>query len=52
MSAWAFSSPRSGRLVYERAKEMRVGTEVDADLFMQYDDDLRAIRDEAFLADK
>lgn len=38
-----------GRLMYERAKERKVGTEIDASLFMQYDDDLRAIRDTAFL---
>lgn len=41
-----------GRLIYERAKEKKIGTEVDRDMFMQYDDDLRAIRDRAFLADK
>jgi ornithine cyclodeaminase/alanine dehydrogenase-like protein (mu-crystallin family) len=40
-----------GRLIYERAKEKKVGTEVDQAMFMQYDDDLRAIRDSAFLAD-
>lgn len=38
-----------GRLLYERARERKVGTEIEADLFMQYDDDLRAIRDTAFL---
>ena len=34
---------------YERAKQQKVGTEIDAGFFMQYDDDLRAIRDTAFL---
>ncbi len=38
-----------GRLIYERAREKKVGTEIDASLFMQYDEDLRAIRDTAFL---
>jgi ornithine cyclodeaminase/alanine dehydrogenase-like protein (mu-crystallin family) len=38
-----------GRLIYERAKQKKVGTEIDAGFFMQYDDDLRAIRDTAFL---
>ena len=38
-----------GRLIYEKAKEKKIGTEVDASLFMQYDDDLREIRDSAFL---
>jgi len=38
-----------GRLIYERAKARGVGTEVDSSFFMQYDDDLRAIRDTAFL---
>lgn len=38
-----------GRLIYEKAKQKKVGTEVDSRLFMQYDDDLRAIRDSAFL---
>jgi hypothetical protein len=38
-----------GRLIYERAKSKGVGTEVDSSFFMQYDDDLRAIRDNAFL---
>lgn len=38
-----------GRLIYERAKEQKVGTQIDSRLFMQYDDDLRAIRDTAFL---
>jgi len=37
------------RLIYERAKARGVGTEIDSAFFMQYDDDLRAIRDEAFL---
>lgn len=40
-----------GRLIYQRAKEKKVGTEVDQGMFMQYDDDLRAIRDSVFLAD-
>jgi len=39
-----------GRLLYERAKQNKVGTEINADFFMQYDDDLRHIRDTAFLA--
>ena len=38
-----------GRLLYERATERKVGTEVDSGFFMQYDDDLRTIRDTAFL---
>jgi ornithine cyclodeaminase/alanine dehydrogenase-like protein (mu-crystallin family) len=41
-----------GRLIYERAREGKIGTEVDASLFMQYDDDLRAIRDTAFLGNR
>jgi alanine dehydrogenase len=41
-----------GRLLYERAKERKLGIEVERDWFMQYDDDLRAIRDTAFLSDK
>jgi len=41
-----------GRLLYERAKEKKVGTEIERDIFMQYDDDLRAIRDTAFLSDR
>lgn len=41
-----------GRLIYEKAKEKGVGTEVDSSMFMQYDDDLRAIRDSAFLTDE
>ncbi len=40
-----------GRLIYERAKKKKVGTEVDQGMFMQYSDDLRAIRDSAFLKD-
>ncbi len=40
-----------GRLLYEKAMERGVGTGVDSRFFMQYDDDLRAIRDTAFLAD-
>lgn len=38
-----------GRLLYERALERGVGTELPSSLFMQYDDDLRTIRDTAFL---
>jgi len=38
-----------GRLIYERAKEQKRGTEVDSRFFMQYDNDLRQIRDTAFL---
>lgn len=41
-----------GRLIYQRAKQKGVGTELDASLFMQYDDDLRAIRDTAFLGNR
>jgi ornithine cyclodeaminase/alanine dehydrogenase-like protein (mu-crystallin family) len=41
-----------GRLLYERAKEAKRGTEVDSRFFMQYDDNLRAIRDTAFLGNK
>ncbi|MEQ8321877.1 MAG: ornithine cyclodeaminase family protein [Rhodospirillales bacterium] len=38
-----------GRLIYERATEQGLGTQVPSSLFMQYDDDLREIRDNAFL---
>ena len=38
-----------GRLIYEKAKERKLGTEVSSELFMQYDEDLRAIRDTGFL---
>ena len=38
-----------GRLMYEKAKEKNIGTELPAELFMQYDDDLREIRDTGFL---
>ena len=38
-----------GRLIYEKAKKKKVGTELDSSLFMQYDDDLKKIRDSAFL---
>jgi len=38
-----------GRLVYERAKGQNRGTPVDASLFMQFSDDLRRVRDRAFL---
>ncbi len=41
-----------GRLLYERAKQKKVGTEIDAGFFMQYDDDLRSIRDNAFLGNR
>jgi ornithine cyclodeaminase/alanine dehydrogenase-like protein (mu-crystallin family) len=41
-----------GRLIYERARQKKVGTEIDAGFFMQYDDDLRAIRDTAFLGNR
>jgi hypothetical protein len=41
-----------GRLIYERAKLEKRGTEVDSHFFMQYDEDLRAIRDTAFLGEK
>lgn len=37
------------RLIYEKARQKKVGMEVDSRFFMQYDDDLRAIRDTAFL---
>lgn len=38
-----------GRLVYEKARALNRGTLVDARLFMQFSDDLRKIRDRAFL---
>jgi ornithine cyclodeaminase/alanine dehydrogenase-like protein (mu-crystallin family) len=38
-----------GRLVYERAMEQELGTELDADLFMQYDGDLIAVRNRGFV---
>jgi hypothetical protein len=38
-----------GRLVYERAREEGLGTHLDADLFMQYDEELIAVRDRGFL---
>jgi alanine dehydrogenase len=38
-----------GRLIYEKAKMAKVGTELDSSMFMQYDEDLREIRDQAFL---
>ena len=37
-----------GRLVYERAKEAGRGTALDADLFMQYDEDLIEVRNRGF----
>ena len=37
-----------GRLIYERARAKGVGVELDSSLFMQYDDDLKSIRDTAF----
>ena len=39
-----------GRLLYERALERGIGTELPSNLFMQYDDDLRSIRDTAYLS--
>jgi len=41
-----------GRLIYEKARKEKRGTEVDSGFFMQYDEDLRAIRDSEFLAKK
>jgi alanine dehydrogenase len=41
-----------GRLLYERAKARNIGMEIDSGFFMQYDDDLRAIRDTAFLGNR
>ena len=41
-----------GRLIYERAREHGRGTELDSRFFMQYDEDLRAIRDSAFLGER
>ena len=38
-----------GRLIYNKAKLAKVGTELDSNMFMQYDEDLREIRDQAFL---
>ena len=38
-----------GRLIYEKAKESGAGTELDSSMFMQYDEDLREIRDQVFL---
>jgi len=38
-----------GRLIYEKAKAAKVGHELDSSMFMQYDEDLREIRDTAFL---
>ncbi|KAA3632645.1 MAG: ornithine cyclodeaminase family protein [Proteobacteria bacterium] len=38
-----------GRLLYEKARERGIGTKIDSRFFMQYDDDLREIRDKAFL---
>jgi alanine dehydrogenase len=38
-----------GRLVYERARERNRGTAVDSGLFMQFSEDLRRVRDRAFL---
>ncbi len=40
-----------GRLLYEKARAKGVGTQLDSSLFMQYDEDLREIRDTAFLLD-
>src|SRR5713226_141173 len=38
-----------GRLVYEKAKEHKRGTEIDGRVFMQFDENLRAVRDRSFL---
>lgn len=38
-----------GRLIYERAREQKRGTPVDSRLFMQFSEDLRRVRDRAFL---
>lgn len=38
-----------GRLLYTKAVEKGIGTEIDSGFFMQYDDDLRRIRDQGFL---
>lgn len=38
-----------GRLLYEKAKEQRRGIELDSRLFMQFDEDLKGIRDRTFL---
>ena len=38
-----------GRLLYEKARKKGIGTELNSSLFMQYDEDLREIRDTAFL---
>lgn len=38
-----------GRLLYERAKDKDLGMQVPAEFFMQYDADLREVRDSAFL---
>ncbi len=38
-----------GALLYERARRAGRGTEIDGTLFMQQDDDLRAVRDRSFL---
>ena len=41
-----------GRLIYNKAREKGVGTEADSSMFMHYDDDLRAIRNAAFMDHK
>lgn len=38
-----------GNLVHQKAKKQNLGTSVDADMFMQFDEDLARIRDQAFL---
>lgn len=38
-----------GNLFYQKATEQDLGTRVDADMFMQFDEDLARIRDQAFL---
>lgn len=38
-----------GKIIYEKAKKRDLGTALDADLFMQYDDDLRDIQKGGFL---
>lgn len=40
------------RLMYDKSREIGVGTEVDSSMFMQYDDDLRAIRNAVVMDDK
>ena len=40
------------RLIYDEARGIGVGTEVDSSMFMQFGGDLRAIRNAAFMDDK